>query len=84
MFLSRKHKLVDSNDTLPGRDEPLDVAAAHYVHGRPIKPPFPADTEQVVLALGCFWGAERLFWELPGVYTTAVGYAGGGTPNPTY
>ncbi len=60
------------------------MAAAHFVHGRPIEPPFPADTEQTVLALGCFWGAERLFWELPGVYSTAVGYAGGATPNPNY
>ena len=84
MFGWEKRQLVESSDALSGRDEPLDVAAAHFVHGRPIKPPFPADTEQAVLALGCFWGAERLFWELPGVYTTAVGYAGGGTPNPTY
>ena len=84
MFQSRKHELVDSNDTLPGRDEPLEVTAAHYVLGPSIKPPFPAGTEKAAFALGCFWGAERLFWELPGVYTTAVGYAGGGTPNPTY
>ncbi len=84
MFQLRKRQLVESNDTLPGRDEPLDVTADHYVLGRPIKPPFPAGTEQVSFALGCFWGAERLFWELPGVYTTAVGYTGGGTPNPTY
>ncbi len=84
MFQLRKRQLVESSDTLPGRDEPLDVAADHYVLGRPIKPPFPAGTEQVSFALGCFWGAERLFWELPGVYTTAVGYTGGGTPNPTY
>ena len=60
------------------------MTAAHYVHGRSIKPPFPAGTEQAAFALGCFWGAERLFWELPGVYTTAVGYTGGSTPNPTY
>ena len=84
MIQLRKRQLVESNDTLPGRDEPLDVTADHYVLGRPIKPPFPAGTEQVSFALGCFWGAERLFWELPGVYTTAVGYTGGGTPNPTY
>lgn len=84
MFGWEKRQLVESNDALSGRNEPLDVAAAHFVHGRSINPPFPADTEQAVLALGCFWGAERLFWELPGVHTTAVGYAGGGTPNPTY
>lgn len=84
MFGWEKRQFVESSDALSGRDEPLDVAAAHFVHGRPIKPPFPADTKQAVLALGCFWGAERLFWELPGVYTTAVGYAGGTTPNPTY
>jgi len=68
--------------------EPLpvdnDMTAAHYVHGRPVEPPFPADTEQARFALGGFWGAERVFWELPGVYTTAVGYAGGVTPNPSY
>ncbi len=68
--------------------EPLqvdnDMTAPHYVHGRPIEPPFPENTEQALFALGCFWGAERLFWELPGVYTTAVGYAGGVTPNPSY
>lgn len=84
MFGWEKRRLAESSDALSGRGEPLDVAAAHFVHGRPIKPPFPADTKQAVLALGCFWGAERLFWELPGVYTTAVGYAGGTTPNPTY
>ncbi|MCZ6475108.1 MAG: peptide-methionine (S)-S-oxide reductase MsrA [Gammaproteobacteria bacterium] len=84
MFGREKRRLVESSDALSGRDEPLEVAATHFVHGRPIKPPFPADTKQAVLALGCFWGAERLFWELPGVYTTAVGYAGGTTPNPTY
>lgn len=84
MFGWEKRQFVESSDALSGRDEPLDVAAAHFVRGRPIKPPFPADTKQAVLALGCFWGAERLFWELPGVYTTAVGYAGGTTPNPTY
>ncbi len=84
MFQLRRRRLVEPNDTLPGRDEPLEVTATHYVLGRPIEPPFPAGTEQVVFAMGCFWGAERLFWELPGVYTTAVGYTGGGTPNPTY
>jgi len=83
-FRSEKQNPVNSDDALPGRGAPLDVASTHYVHGRPIKPPFPDDCEQVEFALGCFWGAERLFWELPGVYTTAAGYAGGMTPNPTY
>jgi peptide-methionine (S)-S-oxide reductase len=62
----------------------MPVPATHFVNGRPIAPPFPEGIEQIVLGLGCFWGAERIFWELPGVYTTAVGYAGGQTPNPTY
>ena len=84
MFRSEKQKLVDIGDALPGRETPLDVIGTHYVHGRPIKSPFPADCEQAVFALGCFWGAERLFWECPGVFTTAAGYAGGTTPNPTY
>ena len=69
---------------LPGRGEPLDVSGVHYVHGRPIKPPFPTGTEKILFGMGCFWGAERLFWESPGVFTTAVGYAGGGTANPSY
>jgi peptide-methionine (S)-S-oxide reductase len=76
--------MPDADKALPGRDTPLPVAAAHYVNGHPLKPPFPAGMQQVVFGLGCFWGAERRFWEAPGVYTTAVGYAGGYTPNPTY
>jgi peptide-methionine (S)-S-oxide reductase len=71
-------------DCLPGRDEPIPTSSEHYVSGRPIKPPFPANMESVIIGMGCFWGAERLFWELPGVYTTAAGYSGGTTPNPTY
>jgi peptide-methionine (S)-S-oxide reductase len=62
----------------------MRVSSAHYVHGRPITGPWPEGSQTIVLAMGCFWGAERLFWDLPGVYTTAVGYAGGTTPNPTY
>jgi peptide-methionine (S)-S-oxide reductase len=69
---------------LPGRDTPMRVPERHEVLGTPLTPPFPEGTEHAVLGLGCFWGAERIFWQLPGVYTTAVGYAGGGTPNPTY
>ncbi|HLJ18589.1 MAG TPA: peptide-methionine (S)-S-oxide reductase MsrA [Stellaceae bacterium] len=69
---------------LPGRRSAIPVPTAHEVNGHPLKPPFPAGLEQAVFGLGCFWGAERKFWQTPGVYTTAVGYAGGYTPNPTY
>ncbi len=71
-------------DTLPGRATPMSVPAAHYVNGNPLVEPFPAGTETILFGMGCFWGAERLFWEQPGVYTTAAIYAGGTTPNPTY
>jgi peptide-methionine (S)-S-oxide reductase len=71
-------------NALPGRDEPMPVPDEHYVHRHPLRPPFPEGMEQALFALGCFWGAERLFWQLDGVYTTASGYAGGDTPNPTY
>jgi peptide-methionine (S)-S-oxide reductase len=69
---------------LPGRAEPMPVENRHFVNGNPIKPPFPDGLEQAMFGMGCFWGAERGFWQVPGVYTTAVGYAGGHTPNPTY
>src|SRR5947209_13344135 len=84
LFFSNKTKMVEADDALPGREQPLDVPERHYVLDTPLKPPFPEGIEQIVLGLGCFWGAERIFWETPGVYTTAVGYAGGYTPNPTY
>jgi peptide-methionine (S)-S-oxide reductase len=85
MFLfSKPSTMVTADEALPGRDEPMRVPAAHEVLGNPIAPPFPEGLEQAVLGLGCFWGAERVFWQAPGVYTTAVGYAGGFTPNPTY
>lgn len=84
IFQSAKQNLISEANALRGRDEPLDVTDSHYVHGRNIKPPFPDATEIAMFALGCFWGAERLFWDEAGVYTTAVGYAGGFTPNPTY
>ncbi|ATJ82834.1 peptide-methionine (S)-S-oxide reductase MsrA [Halomonas beimenensis] len=67
-----------------GRDTPMAVSGVHAVNGRPMTPPWPAGLEEIVLGLGCFWGAERLFWQLPGVHVTAVGYAGGVTPNPSY
>lgn len=76
--------IIDPARALPGRDSPLAVSGIHAVNGRSMLPPFPDGHEVIVLALGCFWGAERLFWQNPGVYATAVGYAGGITPNPTY
>ena len=72
------------DDALPGRPEPLPVPGEHAVNGHPVVPPFPDGFERVVFGMGCFWGAERKYWEAPGVHVTAVGYAGGHTPNPTY
>lgn len=71
-------------DCLPGRDAPIPTSSVHYVNGNPIKPPFPDNMQTIILGMGCFWGAERLFWQLEGVYVTAAGYSGGTTPNPTY
>ena len=71
-------------EALPGREESMPVPEQHYVNGHPLQAPFPEGMQQAMFGLGCFWGAERKFWEAPGVYTTAVGYAGGTTPNPTY
>jgi peptide-methionine (S)-S-oxide reductase len=76
--------MVDRSEALPGRAQEMPIPPTHYVHGRPHKPPFPPGYQQAVFGLGCFWGAERKFWEAPGVWTTAVGYAGGYTPNPSY
>ena len=85
MFLSRhKTELRDAGSTLPGRDQPLPVPSRHEVLGTPLQPPFPDGFERAVFGMGCFWGAERVFWQADGVWTTAVGYAGGQTPNPTY
>jgi len=76
--------MVPEAEALKGRVEAVPVPEKHYVNGHPLKPPFPAGLEQAVFGLGCFWGAERKFWQAPGVYVTAVGYAGGYTPNPSY
>ncbi len=84
MAIDEKKKLPSEETTLPGRDESMQVPAAHFVNGHPLQPPFDEPLEVIYLGLGCFWGAERLFWKLNGVYTTAVGYAGGITRNPTY
>ena len=84
MLLGDKTRMVEEKAALPGRSQPIEVPAAHYVNGHPLKPPFPPGLEQAVFALGCFWGAEKRFWQLAGVYTTAVGYTGGYTPNPSY
>jgi peptide-methionine (S)-S-oxide reductase len=81
---SRKLKLVEPSEALPGRDETMPVPTLHFVNGHRIVPPFPEHLERAVFGLGCFWGAERKFWKTPGVWTTAVGYAGGYTKNPTY
>jgi peptide-methionine (S)-S-oxide reductase len=84
MLFSKKSEIPSAADALPGRDTPIAVPERHTVLGTPLVPPFPEGIETVQVALGCFWGAERIFWRLPGVYTTAVGYAGGSTPNPSY
>jgi peptide-methionine (S)-S-oxide reductase len=84
LFFREKTKMIDSERALPGRDQEMPVPERHYVLGTPLKPPFPEGFQTAVFGMGCFWGAERKFWEADGVYTTAVGYAGGYTPNPTY
>lgn len=83
-ILAHKLELPSAEQALPGRAESMAVPAAHYVNCNPLKAPFPAGLQQAVFALGCFWGAERRFWQQPGVWSSAVGYAGGHTPNPTY
>ena len=83
-FMKKLGKLLPSESTLPGRASAMPVPDQHFVNGHPLKPPFPAGMQQVVFGMGCFWGAEKLFWQRPGVYSTAVGYAAGPTPNPTY
>lgn len=82
--LHKKHQLPDAEEALPGRQTPMPVDNHHFVNGNAIAPPFPEGIQQTLLGLGCFWGAEKKFWHQPGVYSTAVGYAGGLTPNPNY
>jgi peptide-methionine (S)-S-oxide reductase len=84
LFKARQTNIVEAAEALPGRSQPFQVAERHLVLGNPMQPPFPEGIERAIFGMGCFWGAERIFWEAPGVYTTAVGYAGGMTPNPTY
>ena len=84
LFQSRKTSLPSRDESLPGRNEAMRVPPRHFVNGNRIVPPFAANLEQALFGLGCFWGAERRFWQTEGVYSTAVGYAGGFTPNPTY
>ena len=84
MFGRDKTRLIDADEALPGRNEQMPVREPHHVSFTSIVPPFPEGTERLIVGMGCFWGAERKFWQLPGVHTTAVGYAGGHTPNPTY
>jgi peptide-methionine (S)-S-oxide reductase len=83
-MFGKSTRLPASSETLPGREVKMPVAAAHYVNGHPLQAPFPAGMQQALFGMGCFWGAERKFWELKGVCSTAVGYAAGQTPNPTY
>ena len=83
-FSPKQISIPDAEQALPGRDNPLVISAEHFVNGNAMKPPFDAGLECAVFGLGCFWGAERLFWQTPGVYSTAVGYAAGHTNNPTY
>lgn len=84
MFLRKKPDMPSADEALPGRDNAIEVPSLHYVNGNRITPPYPEGMETAVVGMGCFWGAERLFWQLEGVYATSVGYAGGVTPNPTY
>ena len=83
-FTRQATPMVSPEDALPGRSSALQISAVHFVNGTSIKPPFPEHMNQIIFGMGCFWGADRLFWQVPGVYTTAAGYSGGHTPNPTY
>ena len=82
--MARSTTMPSADQILPGRPSPIPTSAMHFVNGNALKPPFPAGLEEAVFGLGCFWGAERKFWQTPGVWSTSAGYAGGTTPNPTY
>ena len=84
MFFDKKTRMPSAADALPGRAQRMAVPEHHYVNRARLEPPFPPGTERALFGMGCFWGAEKMFWSIPGVYTTAVGYAAGFTPNPTY
>src|SRR3990170_563063 len=85
MFLfGDKSRMPEPEKALPGRDQPIPTADRHFVNGSAIKPPYPSGSELATFGMGCFWGAEKLFWQTPGVVSTSVGYAGGYTPSPTY
>ncbi len=84
LFKSKPQTIVSAAEALPGRIAPMQVAPRHFVNGEKLQGPYPEGTETIYVGMGCFWGAERLFWQLPGVHVTAVGYQGGHTPNPTY
>jgi peptide-methionine (S)-S-oxide reductase len=84
LFAGHKSRMIESDEALGGRSERIPVPETHFVNGNQLEPPFPEGMEQAVFGMGCFWGAEKAFWQLPGVYTTAAGYAGGFTPNPSY
>jgi peptide-methionine (S)-S-oxide reductase len=84
LFSRKKAEMTDAAHALPGRSSAIPTSANHYVNGNPLKGPYPKGSEHIVVAMGCYWGAERKFWEVPGVWVTAVGSAGGFTPNPTY
>ena len=84
LFRTKQSSIPTADEALPGRDEPIPVPELHEVLGRPLLPPFPEGVDYLLVGMGCFWGAERIFWQTPGVWTTSVGYAGGHTRNPTY
>ncbi len=84
MFGRNKQEMPEPDAALPGRAQQVDVPESHFVNGNTLESPYPSDTEVAVFGMGCFWGAERRFWQLPGVFTTSAGYAGGYTPNPSY